>query len=84
MRSALAIYITLFAITSVAIAQILYWKLVINRRVAAGDLALEVPDIGCALEPVDPWAGLEADALEPVRVVVPEPVRGREPVLLGA
>ncbi len=38
--------------------------------------------MGWALEPVDPWAGFEADALEPV--LVSEPVRVREPVLLGA
>jgi hypothetical protein len=81
-RSALAIYITLFAITSVAIAQILYWKLVINRHGAASDAAPEVPDMGWALEPVDPWTGFEADAVEPV--LVPEPARVREPALLGA
>ncbi len=82
MRSALAIYITLFAITLVAIAQILYWKLVINRDGAAGEAAPEVADMGWAREPVDPWAGFEADALAPALLAEPVPVR--EPVLLAA
>jgi hypothetical protein len=81
-RSPLAIYITLFAVASVAIAQILYWKLVITRRGTAGDAAPEVADMGSALEPVDPWAGFAADASEPVPVS--EPGRVREPVLVGA
>jgi hypothetical protein len=89
-RSALAIYITLFAITSVVIAQILYWRLVISRHGAA-DAAREVTDMGGPLEPVEPvepWAGLEADALAPVLVSEPvpalEPMRVREPLLSGA
>jgi hypothetical protein len=80
-RSALAVYITLFAIALVAIAQILYWKLIVNREGGAGDAAPEIPDMSWALEPVDPCAGFEADVLEPVPVS--EPVRVREPVLVG-
>jgi hypothetical protein len=36
-RDALAIYITLLLIVAVALAQVLYWKLVIARESNAGD-----------------------------------------------
>lgn len=81
MRSALAIYITLSAVAVVAIAQILYWKLVINRESGAGDLAPDSPDM-VWLETVDTWAEFEADAVEPVELI--EPGLVSEPVLLGA
>jgi hypothetical protein len=36
-RDALAIYITVLLIVTVAVAQVLYWKLVIARESSAGD-----------------------------------------------
>jgi hypothetical protein len=72
----LAIYITLAAIAIVAVAQILYWKLVI----ATDDLTCQdagredFPDMDWLCEPVQPWVGLEADA---------EPALVGEPVLAG-
>jgi hypothetical protein len=73
----LAIYITLAAIAIVAIAQILYWKLVIAAEDVAGQSAgrEDFPDMDWLSEPVQPWVGLEVDDAEPARV--------GEPVLAG-
>ncbi len=76
-RATLAIYITVAAIVIVAVAQILYWKLVIavedvTRRDAARE---DLPDLDWLTEPVQSWVGLEADDAEPVLV--------GEPVLAG-
>jgi hypothetical protein len=67
-RDALAIYITLLLIVTVAIAQVLYWKLVIAREDAAGDEIPDLPDMGWLHEPVDAWVGFEADGAEPALV----------------
>jgi hypothetical protein len=71
-RDALAIYITLLLIVTVAIAQVLYWKLVIAREHAVCD---ELPDIDWLYEPIEAWVGFEADEAEPVLV--------GDPVLVG-
>jgi hypothetical protein len=76
-RATLAIYITVAAIVIVAVAQILYWKLVIaeadgTRRDAARE---QIPDMDWLREPVEPWVGSDADDAGPVQV--------GEPVLAG-
>jgi hypothetical protein len=73
----LAIYITLAAIAIVAVAQILYWKLVIAAEdVTCQDATHEdFPDMDWLCEPVQPWVGLEVDDTEPALV--------SEPVLAG-
>jgi hypothetical protein len=74
-RDALAIYVTLLLIVTVAIAQVLYWKLVIARDDAAGDEIRDLPDMGWLHESVDAWVGFEADEAEPALV--------GDPVLVG-
>jgi hypothetical protein len=74
-RDALAIYITLLLIVTVAIAQLLYWRLVITREDVAGDGIPDLPDLDWLQERVDAWAALEADEAEPALV--------GEPVLVG-
>jgi hypothetical protein len=81
-RPTLAIYITLFAVAVMAIAQIVYWKLVINREAAPGDAAPKGPAMDWALEPIDPRDGFAADTAEPL--LVSEPAVVSEPVLFGA
>jgi hypothetical protein len=76
-RAMLAIYITVAAIVIVAVAQILYWKLVITvqdvtRPDAAGE---QIPDMDWLREPVETWVGLDADDAGPALV--------GEPVLAG-
>ena len=75
MRSTLAIYITLFAVAVVAVAQILYWKLVIARDESRAQEACAtewLPDSLVA------WPELELE-LEAV-----EPQFAAEPVLAAA
>jgi hypothetical protein len=74
-RDALAIYITLLLIVTVAIAQVLYWKLVIAREHAVCDKLEDFPDLDWLHEPVQAWVGFEADEAEPVLV--------GDPVLVG-
>jgi hypothetical protein len=76
-RATLAIDITVAAIVIVAVAQILYWKLVITAQdVTRRDAAREqIPDMDWLREPVEPWVGLEADDAGPALV--------GEPVLAG-
>ena len=76
-RATLAIYITVSAIVVVAVAQILYWKLVIAAEdVTRQDAArADIPNLDWLHEPVQAWVGLEADH--------PEPVLVGEPVLAG-
>jgi uncharacterized protein involved in cysteine biosynthesis len=75
-RDALAIYITLLLIVTVAVAQLLYWKLVIAREDPVGDMTPDVPDMDWLHQPVDAWVGGEADEAEPALV--------GERVLVGA
>ncbi len=82
MRSTLAIYITLFAVAVMAIAQIVYWKLVINREAAPGDAAPKGPAMGWALEPIDPCGGFAAETAEVL--LGSEPALVSEPVVFGA
>jgi hypothetical protein len=63
-RDTLAIYITLLLIVTVAIAQVLYWKLVIAREDVAGESPSELPDLDWLREPVQAWVGFEADESE--------------------
>jgi hypothetical protein len=74
-RDALAIYITLLLIVSVAIAQLLYWRLVIAREDLAGEGSRDIPDLDWLRQPVDAWVGFEADEVEPMLV--------GDPVLVG-
>lgn len=72
----LAIYITLFAVALMAVAQVLYWKLVIAREgVASAGVpeADQTPDMEWLREPAEPWVGFEADDVEPARVGDPVP-----------
>ena len=71
MRDALAIYITLLLIVAVAIAQLLYWRLVITREDVAGDRIPDLPDMDWLHERVDAWAALAADEPEPGLVDAP-------------
>jgi hypothetical protein len=71
-RDALAIYITVLLIVTVAIGQLLYWRLVIARADVACD---DIPDMDWLRQPVDAWVGFEADEAEPARV--------GDPVLVG-
>ena len=75
MRDALAIYITLLLIVTVAIAQLLYLKLVIAREDVMGEETQGVPDMDWLREPVEPWVRFEADEAEPALV--------GDPVLVG-
>ena len=75
MRDALAIYITLLLIVTVAIAQVLYWKLVIAREHVVSDELEDFLDMDWLHEPVEAWVGFEADEAEPVLV--------GDPVLVG-
>ncbi len=75
MRDALAIYITLLLIVTVAIAQLLYWKLVIAREHAVRDELSDLPDMDWLHEPIEAWVGFEADEAEPALV--------GDPVLVG-
>jgi hypothetical protein len=77
-RDALAIYITLLLIVTVAIAQLLYWKLVIAREhVSCGDTPdfSKLPDMDWLRQPVEAWVGFEADEVAPALV--------GDPVLVG-
>jgi hypothetical protein len=74
-RDALAIYITVLLIVTVAIGQLLYWKLVIARKDVACDDIPDIPDMDWLHQPVDAWVGFEADEAEPARV--------GDPVLVG-
>ncbi len=75
MRDALAIYITLLLIVTVAIAQVLYWKLVIARDHAVCDEIPDLPDMDWLHQSVQAWVGFEADEAEPALV--------GDPVLVG-
>ncbi|MGZ4167596.1 MAG: hypothetical protein ACXVSE_08815 [Solirubrobacteraceae bacterium] len=71
MKSTLAIYITLSAIAVVAIAQILYWKLVIKRHeVRAEDTcgAAWLPESLVTWPEIDMGAAESRFAAEPVLV----------------
>lgn len=68
MRDALAIYITLLLIVTVAIGQLLYWKLVVAREQVVSEDIPDIADLDWLLEPVDAWVGFEADEAEPARV----------------
>lgn len=85
MRSTLAIYITLSAVAVVAIAQILYFKLVLARQRAASE---EAPDMGWLYEPIDAYIGIGAEDMEPALAIEPMPVAEptfvAEPVLVAA
>jgi hypothetical protein len=75
-RDALAIYITLLLIVMVAIAQLLYWKLVIARKNVACEQTADIPDMDWLREPpVNAWVGFEHDETEPALV--------GDPVLAG-
>jgi hypothetical protein len=82
-RATLAIYITLFAIALMAVAQILYWKLVIVRQGVAIDHVPEtkgmpemdrMPDMAWLRGPADSWVGSEADDMAPTPAGDPVPV----------
>ena len=73
MRSTLAIYITLFAVAVVAIAQILYWKLVVTRDQAVTE---EIRDAERLPEALVMWTEIEMEA--------DETDLATEPVLLAA
>ncbi|HEX3691294.1 MAG TPA: hypothetical protein VHV28_16450 [Solirubrobacteraceae bacterium] len=76
MRDGLAIYITLLLIVTVAVAQLLYWKLVIAREhVSACESTPEIPDMDWLRQPAEAWVGFEAGEAEPALV--------GEPVLAG-
>ena len=62
MRSTLAIYITLFAVAVVAVAQILYWKLVIARDEPCAEEAWATEWLADSLLA---WPELELEAVEP-------------------
>ena len=85
MRSALAIYITLFAVAVMAIAQILYFRLVLARRRIASE---EAPETGLLYEPIELYIGVQLDDTEPSVATEPvpaaEPACAAEPVLLAA
>jgi hypothetical protein len=81
-RVTLAIYITLFAIALVALAQILYWKLVIAREGVAIDHVPEtsrmpemdrIPDMDWLRDPAESWVGFEADDMAPTLAGDPVP-----------
>jgi hypothetical protein len=72
---ALAIDITLLLIVTVAIGQLLYWKLVVGRDEVVCDDIPDIRDLDWLLEPVDAWVGFEAGEAEPARV--------GDPVLVG-
>jgi hypothetical protein len=74
-RDALAIYITLALIVMVAIAQLLYWKLVIAREDVVREDSPDLPDMDWLRQPVDAWVGFEAGESEPALV--------GDPVLAG-
>lgn len=83
-RVTLAIYITLFAIALVAVAQILYWKLVIAREGVAINEVPEtnpvpempaIPDMAWLGEPAESWVGFEGDDMAPALA--------GDPVLVG-
>jgi hypothetical protein len=74
-RDALAIYITLLLIVTVAVAQLLYWRLVIAREDIAHEETPDIPNMDWLCQPVDAWVGFEADESEPAPV--------GDPVLVG-
>ena len=76
MRNSLAIYITLSLVVAVAIAQLLYWKLVIARENRVDEHPIDSLDMDWLCEPVQAWVGLEADEAAPVPA--------GDPVLVGA
>lgn len=67
MRDALAIYITLLLIVTVAVAQVLYFKLVLAREDTASKETSDLPDMEWLREPVETWVGSEADEAAPPR-----------------
>jgi hypothetical protein len=67
-RNALAIYITLSLIATVAIAQLLYWKLVVTCEHRVDDQSIDSFDMDWLCESVEAWVGLEADDAQPVPV----------------
>lgn len=76
MRDALAVYITVLLIVLVAIAQLLYWKLVIAREDIVSESPADIPDLDWLREPpVQAWVGFEADEADPALV--------GDPVLVG-
>jgi hypothetical protein len=75
-RDALAIYITVLLVVMVAIAQLLYFKLVLARAKVVGEETPDIPDMDWLRKPpVEAWVGLEADEAEPALV--------GDPVLVG-
>jgi hypothetical protein len=74
-RDTLAIYITLSLIATVAVAQFLYFRLVIVREGANGDDTTDTVDLDWLYESVEAWVGMEADECEPASV--------GDPVLVG-
>jgi hypothetical protein len=78
----LAIYITVLLIVTVAVAQVLYWKLVIARENVASDETADFTELVWLRQPIDAWAGLETDEAQPA--LVDEPVPVDEPALVGA
>jgi hypothetical protein len=84
-RSTLAIYITLFAVAVVAVAQILYWKLVIARdRVHTEDTG----DASLLSEALVTWPEIALDAAEmrlaAETLLASETRSAAEPVLVTA
>lgn len=57
----MAIYITLALIVTVAIAQVLYFKLVIARERPGRQETPEIPDMDWLRRPVEAWVGFEPD-----------------------
>jgi hypothetical protein len=75
-RNTLAIYITVSLIATVALAQLLYWRLVITRENRVADEPIDGFDMDWLYESVEAWVGLEADDAQPVPV--------DDPVLVSA
>ena len=74
MTDVLAIYITLALIVLVAIAQVLYFKLVIAREGVACDEAPDTLDLDWLRESMEEWMGFETDE---------EPAPVGDPVLVS-
>jgi hypothetical protein len=64
----LAIYITLLLIVAVAIAQVLYFRVVIAREDRAGEETPDLPDMNWLREPAETQVGFAADEAEPERL----------------
>jgi hypothetical protein len=54
-------------IVIVAIAQVLYFKLVIAREDTASEETSDLPDMDWLHEPIETWVGFEVDEAEPPR-----------------